>query len=129
LPTVASASVDPPDEAIVLRGGVITVALVRATAERHFREKGSYEVSVFASAQLDVPTIILAAREHDQRAVPHKRVQVTTARAIRAIGCELVRDEPPPCHCSLKFAEAPSDDLLDALAGAFGEPMDNPHPP
>ena len=95
---------------------------------KNFRESGTYELSVFVSADLNIEGIILAAREHDPRAVPHRRIQVATAAAVRGVGCRLAHDEPPPCHCSLKFSEAPSDHDLDALSKVFGEPVGNPFP-
>lgn len=106
----------------------MTTELIRTAAEKNFRDSGTYELSVFASADLDLEGIILAAREHDPRAVPHSRIQVTTAAAVRGVGCHLVHDEPPPCHCSLMFSAKPSITNLEALSSVFSDPIANPFP-
>ena len=106
----------------------MTAQLVRIAAEKSFRESGVYELSVFASTQLDIQGIVLAARQHDPKALPHNRLQVSTAAAIRSTGCQLIFSEPPPGHCSLKFSSAPSDDDLEELSQAFDHPIPNPFP-
>lgn len=106
----------------------MTTDLIRTATGKNFHESGTYELSVFASADLDIEGIILAAREHDPRAVPHSRIQVTTAAAVRGVGCRLVHDEPPPCHCSLMFSTKPSITNIKALSSVFSEPIANPSP-
>jgi hypothetical protein len=106
----------------------MTAELIRTAAEKNFRESGTHELSVFASADLDIEGVILAAREHDPRAVPHSRIQVATAAAVRGVGCRLVHDEPPRCHCSLMFSAEPSITDIEALMSVFSEPIGNPFP-
>ena len=106
----------------------MTIGVARSAAEKNYREAGVYELSVFASEDLDVAGIVLAAREDDPRALPHNKLQTSPAKAIRSAGCQLVYSEPPRGHCSLTFSTPPTDRDFEALLKALGEPIANPFP-
>ena len=47
------------------------------------------------------------------------RIRESTVQAIRALGCEVILNEPPPCHALILFDNEPSLDQLQLLAAAF----------
>ncbi len=117
-----------PDQAVVIRGGVMTHRNVASRFETSFRTDGVYDISVEASAYLDAVGIARWVRERDPgcERMPHSKFQESTAGAIRAAGAEVLLTEPPEGHHSIRFSAAPTDDEITALMGAFGQPQDNP---
>jgi hypothetical protein len=119
-----------PDEAIVIRGGVIKMENIGSAFEICFREEGVYEISVCASRELDAISLARWVRERDPdcKRIPHSRIQQSTVGAIRAAGADVLLTEPPPGHYSIRFQAAPTDKQLVALVAAFDEPQPNPVP-
>lgn len=118
-----------PDEAVVVRGGVMTtVQTLRSTVERCFRDEGMYDISVWASAELDADSIARSVRERDPSCehLPHKRMQTASVGDIRNVGADVLLTEPPEGHHSIRFDACPTDDQLEALIQAFDPPQDNP---
>lgn len=101
----------------------MTLRLLRSSAEIHNRRYGSYDLSVWASADFYTHEI---ARLVGSEELPHTRMQVSTAGAVRAAGCEILLTEPPPGHHSIRFLAEPTDDELGALMKVFSTPRTNP---
>ena len=97
--------------------------------EAAFRANGNYDISVEASAQLDVHGLVQWVRSIDpecENRLPHNKIQVSTVGAIRAVGADVVLTEPPEGHHSVRFQVQPTDDDLTALMAAFEQPQENP---
>lgn len=117
-----------PDHAVVVRGGVMTEKNLRSSFERSFREDGVYDISVWASAQLDADGIAHWVRQRDPNCehLPHNRLQESTVGAIRGCGADVLLTEPPEGHHSVRFPVSPTDDQVEALMAAFDPPRRNP---
>jgi len=119
-----------PDEAVVVRGGVITPKGLASALEVSFREDGVYELSVCASAELAAHDLAQWVRERDPECqrLPHKRMQQSTAGAIRSVGADVLLTPPPEGHYSIRFDAVPADEQIAALVAAFDAPEPNPVP-
>jgi hypothetical protein len=119
-----------PDDAVVIRGGVIKLENLGSAFETCFREEGVYDISVCASAELDAVSLARAVRASDPecKRIPHSRIQKSTVGAIRAAGADVLLTPPPEHHYSVRFEAAPTDKQLADLVAAFDEPQPNPVP-
>jgi hypothetical protein len=114
-----------PGHAVVVRGGVMELKKLRSQVEVNFRDGDGYSVSVWASADLDADALARAAREEDEEALPHRRMQTSTVARVEAAGCTLHGD-PPSLHYDLMLPDTPADTDLTALMAAFDDPRCNP---
>ena len=113
---------DPlPDDAIVIRGGVMTPRTMEVNAYTEYDETGVYALSVSSLPDADFDTIAAAAR------LPHGQVCVSTVGRIRAAGYEVRQSEPPPAHADLLLPNPPADEDWEALLVVFDAPIANPH--
>jgi hypothetical protein len=110
---------DPPDGALVVRGGTISSPSdLRDQAEANLRDDGERALSVFASDRLDLEGIVREARTHG-RYLPHGTMSTCTASDIREIGADLEYTPPPPGHYSLMVPDDATDELYEALMAIF----------
>lgn len=120
-----------PNEAIVVRGGVMAHQTLNTNAWDHcidvVRERGwQWGLSVFSHPSADVATICRIAWPILQ----HSKVRLATAGALRAKGYDVVPDGKKG-HCLIPLGPPPWDDDWQALApneqeGVFGPPQKNP---
>jgi hypothetical protein len=117
---------DLPDDAHVVRGGVMSLDNLRTNVEAHFDEYGEYAISVFSVPGMSVYELALLAKR------PNRTMRVSACARIRGLGYEIVRSEEEggPGHADIKLPEEPTDEILQSIADAFGAPEPNPaaHP-
>jgi hypothetical protein len=95
-----------PDDAFVVRGGMMTVENLRTNVEAHFDEH--QELALLANR-------------------PNRQMRVSTCARIRSLGYEIVRSEDEgPGHADIKLPEEPTDEVLRQIADAFDEAEPNP---
>jgi hypothetical protein len=111
-----------PDDAYVMRGGMMTLENLRTNAEAHFDEFGEYGLSVFSVPGMSVQELALLANR------PNRTMRVSTCARIRAVGYLIVRSEEEggPGHADIKLPEEPTDEILQVIADVFDDPEPNP---
>jgi len=111
-----------PDDAFVVRGGVMNVRDLEVGAYTHYDMTGDYALSVFCVPGSTVEeTAIVAER-------PNAQIRVSTVGRIRGAGYEVTLSEPPPGHSDLHLPSPPSDADWDTLrAHVFDPPIPNPY--
>jgi hypothetical protein len=110
-----------PDDAFVVRGGMMTVENLRTNVEAHFDEHQEYAVSVFSVPGMEIQELALLANR------PNRQMRVSTCARIRSLGYEIVRSEDEgPGHADIKLPEEPTDEVLRQIADAFDEAEPNP---
>jgi hypothetical protein len=109
-----------PDEALVVRLGLSAPDTLRKTALAHFDDHGEFAISVVSLPHATVDELAHLA------GLPHPRLRTTTVGAIRAVGFDVVPDEPPPGHALITLPRLPADEDYAAIADVFGPPEPNP---
>jgi hypothetical protein len=120
--------VDPlPDQAFVVRGGLMAPETLTESAERHNQTaqrllgEGEYALSVFSDPTKDVATIC-------QDAWPilrHPQIRVTNAAALRAVGYEVFLNGEKG-HSLIPLDPPPWEEDWVRLRSIFGPPQRNP---
>jgi hypothetical protein len=119
---------DPlPDEAFVVRAGLMESKQLRLNAEAHHIEKlaedGSDEwaLSVFSVPELEADEIAMGAP------FPNKQMRITTVGVLRAAGYDVTPSPwEHPLHADLRFISEPTEDDFEALRAIFDPPRPNP---
>jgi len=109
-----------PDNAIVIRGGLMLVRDLANAAERCEEHFGFPGLSVFARSGPSVRELLLSARA--LRLYPV--IRQSSAGDLRALRCELLPTGVAP-HFTLRLADA-SFRTLSLVRDAFGPPFPNP---
>ena len=122
---------DLPDDAVVVRGGLFPNAEDVLDLILDALDDGDGPVlSVFAAdpaAHGSVNSAISAACRGGQ--VPHRKVRVTQAGALRRLGFKLVQDSSDgqaECHYHVVFSGDPTIVEVQAFVDCFGDPIFNP---
>jgi hypothetical protein len=127
---VVGAEPEPlPDEAYVVRGGVMDPRDLRVNADDHhlemMEEHGSDEwaISVYSVPDRDADSIAIEAP------FGNKQIRVATVGDLRAAGYD-VTPSPwvHPLHADLRFAREPTDDDFEALRQIFAPARPRPNP-
>jgi hypothetical protein len=98
-----------------------TPETLQKTALRHYDVHGEFAISVRSKEGLTANE--LAAIDPP---LAYPRIRETTVGAVRAVGYDVVRDEPPPAHALVMLPSIPADDDYLKISSALGEPRDNP---
>jgi hypothetical protein len=115
-----------PDDAFVVRGGVMDPRDMRTNAEDHHLEmeqegRDEWAISVFSVPGMSADEIALGSP------ILNKKIRVTTVGAIRELGYDVTPSpQEHPLHADLRFMGEPTDDDFEALRRIF-EP-ERPHP-
>lgn len=122
-----------PDWAIIVRGGLGTIPLLRASIVRSFREARKhgaapvYALSVFCFPELYADEAVRLARALNGGKPPNKQMASATAGAVRGIGAQVVRTVSEwPGHHSVRFPSDPSDKQLEDLIAVLAPARDSP---
>ena len=100
-----------PDEAVVIRGGMMKLADLRNSVETTYRATDTHGLSAWAGV---TDAEILEAINN----IYHRWVCITTAKRIRSAGYEVVLTGRPR-HCTIKFEAQPTDEDLKSLTDEF----------
>jgi hypothetical protein len=111
-----------PDDALVVRGGVMEPRVMQVGAETHYEDCGEFAISVASLPDASIEDITRMAL------LANNQIRVSTVGRIRACGYEVVPSEPPPAHADLKLPNPPTDDDWETLRSIFDDPIPNPHP-
>jgi hypothetical protein len=122
-----------PNDAIVVRGGLMEREQTIKRAEAAFRDVGVYGLSVWAAIGMSAAEIVRLARGHNdpaanppKRYMPYPQMRTSTAGQLRACGFDLVPDSPFG-HYLLTIPTPPAEEHWDALQREFGDA--EPAPP
>jgi hypothetical protein len=109
-----------PDDAVVLRGGLMLPRDLDTGALTHYDEFGEYALSVYA----------LPGRTADEIAIlvplRHSKIRQSTVGRLREGGYEVVPSPGPPGHADLKLPSPPTEDDWKTLDALFDPPRLNP---
>jgi hypothetical protein len=109
-----------PDEAYVVRGGLMESSTMLTNAEVHNLEHpGEWAISV--ACLLDTPPGTIGERSP----YPGRWMRVSTVGAIRSIGHDVVRAGREP-HANLVLGCEPSEEVWDQLRSVFDAPAEKP---
>jgi hypothetical protein len=108
-----------PDEAVVVRGGMMELTTMKTNVMDHFYETGEYALSVWAIPDCDADNI---AR---QCPIRHGKIRESTVGAIRRLGYDVALSGEFG-HADVKFAAEPTDEDYEALRAVFSAPRPNP---
>lgn len=112
-----------PNEAVVVRGGVMSRTSIEAAAHANKEEHGVYAVSVFSRAGSTAAQIWL---ETPEIAPPrYKKVRVSTVSRILAEGFQLAPTWESP-HFDIVLPDPPDEATWLALDRAFDAPTSTP---
>lgn len=113
LPNDYMLGISLPDDAVVVRGAPMTLDLLRSSAGRPVKRHGFYGLSMFAFPDADADEVARSAR------IPHEEICESTVGDIRAAGFEVERTFRKAGHCSLKFADEPTEEELATVLELF----------
>lgn len=121
-------NVEPlPDEAVVIRGGVMNLADLRLTAEAHHEAMKQHGVDEWALSINSIPG--LTASQIARRArLFYGMICISTVGRIRGTGCDVHSDGRQDGHGNIVFAAQPGDTDLVRVRAVFDEPVRNPYP-
>jgi hypothetical protein len=112
----------PPDDAVVVvRGGEMNSAFVRASAQDSFDDFGIFTISV--SLTLDMPVEELCVT--DRRLTRYGQVRLSTVGRLRVLGFALLPTLARP-HYDVVLPDL-ANDTLDRLELGFDPPIPRPH--
>ncbi len=107
-----------PDDGLLVRGGLMSLPVLRLAAEVTAEKLGSPGVSVFGGEGWTLEDVLA------QASIPHAQVRVTSAGRLRAAGFE-VEKTLGAGHYTVWLPDV-EDDTLSRLADAFDSPRPNP---
>ena len=99
-----------PDDAVVVRGGLMLSADLAISAQSHHDAEGSHALSVFSRAGMTADELSRAVP------LPHSMIRESTVGRLRAAGYDVVTSPGPLGHADLVLPNPPTDDdwrLLD----------------
>lgn len=112
-----------PDEAIVVRGGLMPRRDLEISAEANYRYRAEHALSCWSFVGKTAGEIAVAVGTDD---LPHGKLRASTAGRLRAVGFEAVSSEPPPGHVDVKLPGPVTDAIANDLELAFDPPIVNP---
>jgi hypothetical protein len=109
-----------PDDAVVVRGGLMLPADLVVSAQSHFDAEGFYALSVYCVPGMTADEIAVGAK------LSYSKVRVSTVGRIRSMGYNIVGSPGPPGHADLVLPTPPTDHDWTALERVFDPPGPNP---
>lgn len=111
-----------PDDAIVLRGGVLDIRDIREQAEDEFRRCGTYSISTVCAPGRTLEETARIGRR------PNRLIRKTTAGRLRERGFKVAPPQLEISHSNLIMAEqrTVTEEDWSRLDAAFDEGEDNP---
>ncbi len=109
-----------PDDAVVVRGGLMSAADLSLGAQTHFDAEGAYALSVFSVPGKTADEIARGVP------LPHSMIRESTVGRLRAAGYDVVSSLGPPGHADLILPNPPTDDDWQALDKTFDAARPSP---
>ena len=119
-PLVLRSELPPDDAVVVVRGGEMNSAHVRASAQDSFDDFGVFTISVSLALDLTVGELCAS----DRRISRYGKVRLSTVGRLRHEGFALLPTLARP-HYDVVLADL-SDDTLDRLESVFDAPIPRP---
>jgi hypothetical protein len=114
-----------PDEAIVVRGGMMGSPSLRSNAGVSSAELGIWAISVWAYPEQTAEEVAEEARRVDEVALPQGKLRFSMAGRIRSAGYDLIATNQRG-HYSLVVPAEPTEAVWDDLRSIFDETCRNP---
>ena len=109
---------EPPDEALLVRGGAMGAESLAISAEKHWEAHGRTErgLSFWTDPSRDCDAVEIARRvtalcatEGRPHPIPHPaKMRYATAGAVRRLGYTVMYSEPRPMHVTVILPSPPS---------------------
>lgn len=119
-----------PDEAVLVRAGIMNHGDLRTSAKVHFARHGVYALSLWSypmmGAQEIAEEVGRVADEHEITLLPNPQMRQTTVGALRALGYDVTPGGGLRGHVTLALNGLPDDTEWTRLATAFQEAETNP---
>src|SRR6266852_3294218 len=112
---------EPPDDAILVRGGTMKREDMAISAEAHYEKHGVYALTVWCAPRRTAGEI---ACKVGTEWLPWGKIRSAPVQRVRALGYGVVF-RGKPMHVDLILPSPPSATDWDALDGAFDPPEVN----
>jgi hypothetical protein len=109
-----------PDGAVVVRGGESSPRTLHKNALDHYDKRGEFAISVASLPDMSADDLSVVAE------IPHPKIRETTVGAIRELGYDVVRDEPPEGHALITLPRLPADGDYVTISDLLGPTRVNP---
>ena len=109
-----------PDDAVVVRGGLMLRADLVLGAQAHFDSEGIHALSVYSAPGRTAAEIAVGVP------LRHSKIRTSTVGRVRAAGYEVVSSPGPSGHADLLLPTPPTENDWSALDSAFDPPRPNP---
>lgn len=115
-----------PDEAFVIRGGVMHLDDLRTNVDNHYdmvleaEDREEWALSVNSIPGLRIRDLALKAQR------PNPKMCVSTVGRVRALGHEVRPDWEENGHSNIVFGSEPTDADLERVKAVFRGPCPNP---
>lgn len=116
-----------PDDAIVVRGGLMGTVSLESNAYGSFEECGMWALSVWSYPDMTADEVVEEAHRVDGEALPNGKIRSARAGTLREHGYELVATNQRG-HYSLVVPPTPGSAVWEDLREVFDDPMPNPEP-
>jgi hypothetical protein len=110
-----------PREAVIVRGGLSSVATLRDNAEDTHQHDAVWGVSAWVALDGEVKNLLEELGDQ----LPHRRIRTTTVRTLEDSGFP-VEETPPAHHVTIHLGESPTDETFSRLEALFGPPTVRP---
>lgn len=109
-----------PDDAVVVRFGLMAPGDLSLGAQTQFDTDGFYALSVCSAPGMTADELAVAA------GLTHSMIRESTVGRLRAVGYDVVSSPGPPNHADLLLPEPPGDADWEALDRVFDAARPNP---
>lgn len=113
----------PPDDALLVRGGLMRASDLATSAEVHWEQHRSHALSFWTIPGLSADEIAATVGMEN---LPHAKIRCAPAGRLRRLGYEVMFSEPRPMHVSVVLPSPPSDKDWKSIDNAFDAPAKNP---
>jgi hypothetical protein len=96
------------------------------SAERAYKLGLGYSLSVYVGYDPILGRDEVIREIAAVRPIPNRKIAVTSAERLTAIGCRLFPDGQLPCHVRVLLGSEPDPERVQAFIGVFDPAEDNP---
>jgi hypothetical protein len=121
---------DLPDDAVIVRGGIMAHESLTISAKRHFQEHGVYALSFWSYPGMDACEIAeevgRVAEAHGITLLPNPQIRQSTAGALRGLGYRVGPGGGLRGHITLALDSLPDETEWAEFVAVFREAEINP---